>query len=123
MWTVNGHCYFPLATRATWNVSRDNCANAGAHLVTITSAAEQNFVQALVGATNRWIALSRFGAPTFNWLGGEAVTYTNWDTSEPNASGPPTLIVALDAPMSSTSPSPGPSTTTLSGSRPLPSGR
>jgi hypothetical protein len=74
-------------------VSRDNCSGAGAKLATITSAAEQAFVGSLVGATSRWIGLSRFGAPAFSWISGEAVTYTNWEATEPNASGEAAALI------------------------------
>jgi hypothetical protein len=84
VWAANGHCYYPLFGSASWNVSRDNCNRDGAQLVTITSAAEQAFVGALVGASSRWLGLSRFGAPAFTWLGGEALTYTNWEAGEPD---------------------------------------
>jgi Lectin C-type domain len=94
VWIENGHCYFPLAGPATWNVSRDTCSGAGAQLVTITSADEQAFAAALVGGTTRWIGLSRFGAPSFSWLAGEALTYTNWDTGEPNQSGEAAAAIA-----------------------------
>jgi hypothetical protein len=93
VWSSNGHCYFPLASAGSWNTSRDNCSNAGAKLVTITSAGEQAFVGTLVGATSRWIGFSRFGAPAFSWVTGEAVTYTNWESGEPNASGEAAALI------------------------------
>jgi hypothetical protein len=62
--------------------------------VTITSAAEQSFVAALVGGTTRWTGLSRFGAPSFSWVGGEAVTFTNWASGEPNQSGEAAAAIA-----------------------------
>jgi Lectin C-type domain len=83
-WSQNGHCYFPLAELRTWNVSRDGCVARAARLVSVTSAAEQQFVSALVGTSSRWLGLSRFGSPTFSWLGGEAVSYTNWESGAPS---------------------------------------
>jgi hypothetical protein len=94
VWSENNHCYFPIAGPSTWNVSRDTCSGAGAHLVTITSSAEQSFAAALVGATTRWTGLSRFGAPSFTWLGGEGLTYTNWASGEPNQSGEAAAAIA-----------------------------
>ncbi|HKU38391.1 MAG TPA: C-type lectin domain-containing protein, partial [Polyangiales bacterium] len=93
VWSQNGHCYFPLASSASWNVSRDNCSNKAAHLVTITSASEQSFVGALVGSSTRWIGLSRIGAPSFSWLGGEALSYTNWESGQPDASGESAALI------------------------------
>jgi hypothetical protein len=61
--------------------------------VTITSAAEQTFVQGMSSGSNRWIGLSRptTAPPTdpksFVWVTAEAVSYTNWAATEPNGSG------------------------------------
>jgi hypothetical protein len=74
----------------------------GGHLATITSAAENNFVFDLVknttlgnginehfnGATienmGAWLGARRGVDGKFNWVTGEAFTYTNWLTGEPN---------------------------------------
>ncbi|XP_040318670.1 C-type lectin domain family 4 member D [Herpailurus yagouaroundi] len=37
-------CYLPLNDNKTWAKSERNCTDMGAHLVTITSEAEQNFI-------------------------------------------------------------------------------
>lgn len=87
IWSGNGHCYFPLSALASWNVSRDACSQRGAQLVTITSSDEQAFVAGLVATTPRWIGLSKFGAPAFTWIDGEALSYTNWDAGAPAVSG------------------------------------
>jgi hypothetical protein len=68
----------------TWFVSRDRCRELGAHLVSISSAAEQGFVSGMVGAGPRWTGLSRFGAPAFSWIDGESMTYENWEAGAPN---------------------------------------
>jgi hypothetical protein len=87
IWSGNGHCYFPVASLSSWNVSRDLCLQNDAQLVTITSAAEQSFVATLVGSSTRWIGFSKFGAPAFAWISGEPVSFTNWQSGEPNATG------------------------------------
>ncbi|XP_042801651.1 C-type lectin domain family 4 member D isoform X2 [Panthera leo] len=38
------NCYLPLNDNKTWAKSERNCTDMGAHLVTITSEAEQNFI-------------------------------------------------------------------------------
>ena len=40
----NGHSYYRSTTSATWTAAKTTCTNMGGHLVTITSAAENNFV-------------------------------------------------------------------------------
>lgn len=84
-----GHCYFPLAER-NWVTARDFCVSRGAHLVTITSAEEQAFVQTMLPGEDRWIGLYRPtgpGTPPFRWVTTEAVGYTRWAMGEPNGSG------------------------------------
>jgi hypothetical protein len=87
VWSGNGHCYFALSALDSWNVSRDGCNQRGAQLVTITSADEQAFVANMSDGTTRWIGLSKFGAPAFSWIDGEALGYTNWESGAPKVSG------------------------------------
>jgi hypothetical protein len=86
-----GHCYFPIEKR-NWIAARDYCVMQGAHLATITSKGEQGFLSMFGGATDRWIGLYRpDGAPymasSYKWVVPEPVSYTNWDSGEPNFSG------------------------------------
>ena len=87
-----GHCYFAIA-RQEWDDAA--CASQGAHLVTITSADEQQMV-ATLGSGERWIGLRRpNNSPqriaSFAWVTNEPVGYANWSTSngvqEPNFTG------------------------------------
>jgi Lectin C-type domain len=79
-----GHCYFTFAQPVTWYVARDQCQQLGAHLATITSDAEQAFVASIGANTPAWLGLSRFGAPSFNWITGEVFAYTNWQADSPH---------------------------------------
>jgi hypothetical protein len=88
-WSQNGHCYFRLQGQPKdWPTQRDACVAAGAHLVTITSQEENDFVRQLVSGQDRWIGLRRpqAGEP-FSWVTGELVSYTAWDAGEPNETG------------------------------------
>ena len=88
-WSQNGHCYFRLQGQPQdWPTQRDACVAIGAHLVTITSQEENDFVRQLVGAQDRWMGLRRpqAGEP-FSWVTGEPVSYTAWDAGEPNETG------------------------------------
>jgi len=96
VWEANQHCYFPLDSAESWNVSRDGCANLAATLVVITSDEEQAFVATLVGATARWIGLSRFGRPDFTWISGDAVDYTHWEDAGSAVSGDAAAIIRSD---------------------------
>jgi hypothetical protein len=88
-WSQNGHCYFRLQGQPKdWPTQRDACVAAGAHLVTITSQEENDFVRQLVSGQDRWIGLRRpqAGEP-FSWVTGEPVSYTAWAAGEPNETG------------------------------------
>ena len=88
VWSDNGHCYFRVQGQdAGWAAMRSACEGLGAHLVTITSAAEQAFVAGLIDGHDRWTGYSKIGASEFTWITGESSTYENWQQGEPNESG------------------------------------
>jgi hypothetical protein len=96
IWESNGHCYFPLIVMNSWFVSRDRCRELGAHLVSISSAEEQAFVNTFVGAAPHWTGLSRFGAPAFSWVDGESMTYENWEEGAPKLTTEAAVVVRND---------------------------
>jgi hypothetical protein len=95
-----GHCYFGRTGPFTWDVAATSCP-FGAHLVTITSAGEQAFVQQILPNQDRWIGMRKPStAPKmekfFYWVTNEPFTpgnsYANWDVfsdadREPNFTG------------------------------------
>ncbi len=92
-----GHCYFRSSLSRNWAEQQAACASTGpkTHLVVITSAGEQAFLEAnftgFPGADN-WIGLSRAASDpstkaSFKWVTGEAFSYDNWNGTEPNGSG------------------------------------
>ena len=109
----NGHCYFLMGNGdgdgLEWNYAKEGCANltTGSHLVTITSEAEEQFVEATFfpATTDHWIGLALTDTTRdppiscrrtpatcpFSWVTGEALSYTNWESSgidvEPNYTG------------------------------------
>src|SRR5262249_30911412 len=92
--TFGGHCYFPLSGTPTWSTAKTACESTSAHLVTITSAAEETFVEGIRPGAQRWIGLSRptTASPTdpasFVWVTGEPTSsFQKWATGEPNGSG------------------------------------
>jgi hypothetical protein len=95
-----GHCYFRAGAKQPYDIARTTCGSRGAHLVTITSAAEQSFVQSL-GLGEAWLGLSRpLGAPpvpsSYVWITGEPVTFTKWQIGEPNGSGVAVRMIFID---------------------------
>lgn len=90
--TFDNHCYWFVPQKAKQAMAATACTNAGAHLVTITSAPEQAAVIALGATMERWTDLFRAsGAATdanYAWLTGESRSgYSAWAPNEPNNSG------------------------------------
>ena len=67
----------------TQKVSRENaetyCESVGGHLVAITSAEEQEFINSIIDSKEYWIGGYR-SSDTWNWVTGEKWGYTNWST-------------------------------------------
>ena len=104
LFSGNGHYYDFVARNVSWQIALANAAAATpmtgftAHLVTITSAAEDNFVKSLSGAATyvwaagtdeategvwKWAAGPEAGQ-TFYIRGGPVVGYQHWNPGEPN---------------------------------------
>ncbi len=98
-WSGNGHCYENITDDLiTWQdakIAAENLTFKGVrgHLATITSQAEQDFINTLTppqdqeppfGGTRGWIGgfQQTDGAP-YEWVTGEAFIYTNWRVGEP----------------------------------------
>ena len=98
VWAGNGHTYDIVTTdtQLNWDEARVLAQGMGGHLVTITSAAENDFVAALVndqgvGDLQRyWLGGSQTlpcatePAGCWTWVTGEPWSYTNWAFGEPN---------------------------------------
>ncbi|MGE3840997.1 MAG: C-type lectin domain-containing protein [Vicinamibacterales bacterium] len=86
---ANGHTYY-LLDAGSWQDSETEATGLGGHLVTISDAAEQDWVFSTFGGyagVNRslWIGLNDQAVEgSFVWSSGEAVGYTNWAPFEPN---------------------------------------
>jgi hypothetical protein len=87
-WTVNplnGHLY-KLIDCGTWSDCENAAVAEGAHLVTINSQDEQDWlVQTFGGSTLYWIGFTDEATEgNWQWISGEQVSYTNWADGEPN---------------------------------------
>jgi hypothetical protein len=77
------HFYQVVRTPMYWHGAVDYCAQNGAHLVTINSAAEDEFVYGLLPFT--WLAATDEEVEgTWHWVTGEPFDYTNWAPNEPS---------------------------------------
>lgn len=82
-----GSCYKLMCQWISQPAAEKRCKREGAHLVSIRSQAENNFVQKLVGGLSVWIGFSEPpGSEVWRWSDGknDFKPYTNWDDGEPN---------------------------------------
>lgn len=90
--SLNGHNYFRTNTQMSWTNVRSAAATAGGRMAVVNSAAEQSFLTGILGGNSYWIGLfqnhsnSAYSEPGggWEWIGGTPLTYTNWNTNEPN---------------------------------------
>ena len=85
----NRYKLFTEPTPITWEEAKEKCEEKGGHLVTITSAAEQNFVyyNFLKNKNNYdcWIGgTDKESEGDWKWVTGEPFSYTKWSNTEPN---------------------------------------
>lgn len=78
----NGHYYQVYDTPMTWNEAKAYCESLDGHLVTITSGAEQEFVETLIANGKKksyWLGgTDAANEGTWEWITGEKFDYTNW---------------------------------------------
>jgi hypothetical protein len=87
--TGNGY-ELMLDSASDQNAAQNAASSAGGHLVTITSASEQSFVESLLSGGNAptgsyWIGLDRVGSSNnFAWETGEPFSFSHFAGGEPN---------------------------------------
>ena len=82
----NGHSYYRSTGSAFWTDARTACSNMGGYLVTVTSAAENNFIFGLW--PSGWIGLTdEVNEGVWRWVTGETYSYSSWNPGEPNNAG------------------------------------
>jgi hypothetical protein len=82
----NGHSYYRSTGSMTWTDARQACVNMGGYLVTVTSAAENNFIFNLW--PSGWIGLTdEVVEGQWRWVTGEPYSYSSWNPGEPNNAG------------------------------------
>jgi hypothetical protein len=101
-WAGNGHWYDAVAVPANVNwvdanalASSSSYVGLSGHLVTITSAQENAFLATTFPAASGssslfgyWLGGRQYGQGPFQWVTGEAFSFTNWNVGEPNDAAP-----------------------------------
>ena len=84
----NGNAYKVYDMGMTWYEAKAYCENLGGHLATITSQAEQDFIEGLIENHDRniyWLGgTDEAYEGQWEWVTGEPFEYKNWDYGEPN---------------------------------------
>lgn len=97
----NGHDYGVVVTTQSWGTQKQDAVDYfDAHLVSITSADEQGFVEGLINAAEAeysddqyyWVGLEQDPQGVepdggWGWTTGETLEYENWAAGEPNDQG------------------------------------
>jgi hypothetical protein len=89
---ANNHHYYLLDTE-TWTSSQSKAVSLGGNLVTINNAAENAWVSATFqnfGGVTRdlWTGLNDATTEgTFQWASGEALSFSNWQSFQPDNGG------------------------------------
>lgn len=81
--SFNGHVYQVVTDAKNYEDAELLCELAGAHLATITSAEEQQFIYSLTGKDDVWLGAS-YKNGTWKWVTGEPFSYTNWVKGQPS---------------------------------------
>lgn len=80
----NGHYYQVVTTTpADYERAEMQCEIKGAHLATITSKEEQDFIYSLTGKDNVLLG-GEYKNGVWTWVTGEPFTYTNWGKNRPS---------------------------------------
>ncbi len=85
--SANGHTYKRFDAPSTLQQARTGCAARGAHLVTLTTQQENDFVvtQFVQDSVQAWLgATDELVEGNWRWMTGEPWSFENWNAGEPN---------------------------------------
>lgn len=86
-WTLfEKYCYSFESSTKTRNLAESDCTGKNAHLASIHSKQENDFIRKVTNNEGVWIGGKRTGS-SFQWLDGTPFDYKNWMGGEPNNYG------------------------------------
>lgn len=86
----NGHVLACWSSGTTWDDAKAYCESVGGHLATSTSPEKNQLLRRLLASrtfntnSNAWLGMTRGATGSFEWITGEPVDYTNFESGEPN---------------------------------------
>ncbi|AOX01713.1 hypothetical protein BJP34_21745 [Moorena producens PAL-8-15-08-1] len=88
LYEYDGHLYL-LSNSGSWEKTQAQAELFGGNLVTINDENEQAWLESTFGGSETlWTGFhDKNEEGNFEWISGEAVTYTNWNSGEPNDYG------------------------------------
>ena len=93
-----GHTFKHYVTTLTWTNAKTACEILGGHLATSTSA-EKNLFLTTITQARTWLgATDEETEGTWKWVTGEAWSYTNWGSPQPDNAGGTEHYLEINSP-------------------------
>lgn len=81
----NGNIYAIYDSPMAWTEAEEQCRLMDGHLATISNKEENDVITSHLGSHHYWIGLNDVDNENkFKWSNGENLTYTNWETGQPD---------------------------------------
>ncbi|XP_078660072.1 uncharacterized protein LOC144904802 [Branchiostoma floridae x Branchiostoma belcheri] len=82
------YCYLFQTQEQKWTQAESRCTQVGAHLASVRTAQENEFIRSHSAARTIWIGLNDRGTEgTFKWTDNTGVGYLNWLPNQPDNAG------------------------------------